>query len=802
MAGAPPADRSASQPVSLVPLPDRDRLGAPLPSPLTSFVGRGREVDQVCDLLRHADVRLVTLTGPGGVGKTRLAFQVAASVADAFPDGVVFVSLAATAGPTLVQPAVARALGVLESGDRPLLQRLTGVLRSRPVLLVLDNLEHVVAAAPFVADLLAACPELKVLVTSRVTLRVSGEHEFPVPPLPVPDPNRLPPATELAAYGAVTLFAQRARAVRPDFAIGEANAAAVAEVCARLDGLPLAIELAAARSKVLSPQAVLARLENRLALLTGGSRDHPERLRAMREAIAWSYDLLTPHEQALFRRLAVFAGGWTVEAAAAVAGGEDGRGPTTLDLLSSLADSSLLVQRQQADGEPRFSMLETIREYGLERLAAAGEEEETRRRHAAWCIALAEELWPTIQRRLDPAQAISRLAPEQANLRAALAWLDHTGNGEDLLRLTGAIFLFWYVHGDLREGLSWLERAPMHGSDMPTALRARALLGAGMLAHYAADDARAVPWLEASLALYRQIEDRWGLMFAPLLLGIVAEDAGEYEGAAPRFAESLDHARAADDPVATGLVLVHLGVIAWGQGDRERAVGLLSEALAVQQVAGGLPYRDAESLAFLGLLACEQGDLLRSVELQRESLSLHLEKGYREILAVNLANVAMLAEAIRWPEAAARLFGAAVGQREEIGNPFKLPERAVYHRAIGAARALLGDDFAAAWDAGRTLSLQDAIAEAFAALDEVGRRATAGARASRAASVPATPAGLTAREREVLRLLVAGNTNREIADTLFLSPRTAQAHLGNIFAKLDVHTRAAAVARAYELGLT
>ncbi|MDP9471741.1 MAG: hypothetical protein M3Q71_13940, partial [Chloroflexota bacterium] len=373
--------------------------------------------------------------------------------------------LAATADPSLVLPAVARALEVPESGDRPLLQRLTGVLQSRRVLLVLDNFEHMVAAAPSVSDLLAACPKVKVLVTSRVTLRVSGEHEFPVPPLPVPDPNRLPPVAELARYAAVALFAQRARAVRPDFTLGEVSAATVAEVCARLDGLPLAIELAAARSKVLSPQAVLARLEHRLALLTGGNCDHPERLRAMRDAIAWSYDLLAPHEQALFRRLAVFAGGWTVEAAETVAGERDGPGPTTLDGLSSPADSSLLVQQQQADGEPRFSMLETVREYGLERLAAAGEEEEMRLRHAAWYLGMAEELWPALQRRLDPALAISRLAPEHDNLRATLVWLDSAGDGEALLRLAGAIFLFWYVHGDLREGLSWLERADARGRD-------------------------------------------------------------------------------------------------------------------------------------------------------------------------------------------------------------------------------------------------------------------------------------------------------------------------------------------------
>jgi predicted ATPase/DNA-binding CsgD family transcriptional regulator len=795
-----PTDCSRIQPVIPATPPHRSRLGAPLPSPLTSLVGRRDDVQQVRSLLHREDVRLVTLIGPGGVGKTRLALEVAADVADTYADGVVFVPLAAIADPALVLPAVARALEIPESGG-PLMQRLTGALRLRKALLVLDNFEHVIGTAPFIADVLTACPQLRVLVTSRAPLRVSGEHEVPVPPLAVPDPGRPPPLPELAGYGAVALFVQRARAVRLDFAITEDNAGAVTELCARLDGLPLAIELAAARSKVLSPQAILARVEHRLDLLTGGGRDQPDRLRTMREVIAWSYDLLTPPEQMLFRRLAVFASGWSIEAASAVAFWDNDPGPTTLDGLSALTDCSLLLQQQQADGEPRFTMLETIREYGLERLVAAGEEEETRRRHATWYLEAAEAFWPTLQRQLDPTQAISHLAPEHDNLRAALAWLDSTGDDEGLLRLAGAIFLYWY--GDLREGLSWLDREALHGVETSAAVRARAMLGAGMLAHYAADDSRAVPWLKESLALYRTIEDRWGMMFALMVLGIVAEDSGDYDEAAPRFTESLEHARVVENPVVIGLTLVHLGVVAWGQGDRDRAIAFVSEALVVQRVAGDLASRGAESLAFLGLFACEHGDFRRSVEYQRESLSLHLEMGYREVLAANLANVAMLAGAVQWPDEAARLFGAAVGQREAIGNPFKLPERAVYDRAIGIARVSAGDDaFAAAWDTGRALSLTEAAAEAFTVLDEIERRVAPGGPSLPPASTDlGDVAGLTAREREVLRLLAGGRTNREIANALFVSPRTVQAHLASIFAKLGIHTRAAAVARAYELGL-
>jgi DNA-binding CsgD family transcriptional regulator len=324
-----------------------------------------------------------------------------------------------------------------------------------------------------------------------------------------------------------------------------------------------------------------------------------------------------------------------------------------------------------------------------------------------------------------------------------------------------------------------------------------------MLAHYATDDERAVPWLEASLAHYRTIADGWGLAFTLAILGVVAEDAGDYDRAAARFAEGLVHARAADLPVETGILLFHLGIVAWGQGDRERAGEWVNEALAVQRASGDLGYGAAESLAFLGVFACEQGDFRRSVELQRESLSLHLEIGSQEVLAVSLANVAMLAVATQRPAVAARLFGAAVAQREAIGNPFKLPERAVYDRALDAARSVLrDDDFAAAWNSGRALSLAEAIAAAFAALDEIGGQATSGALASRPASTaPGALAGLTDRELEVLHLLVEGRSDREIAEALFISPRTAQGHVARIFTKLNVNTRTAAAAAALQAGL-
>ncbi|MDP9368914.1 MAG: NB-ARC domain-containing protein, partial [Chloroflexota bacterium] len=419
MAETPPADVSHPQSSLLPPLPERGPVATPLPAPLTSFVGREREVELVTALLCRGDVRLVTLTGPGGTGKTRLALRLGEDLAGYFGDGVVFVPLAAVTDPDLVLPTVAGVLGVRPAGDQPLTDLLAVTLQDRHLLLVLDNFEQVVEAAPLVTALLAACPRLTVLVTSRVRLQVSGEQAFPVPPFALPAPGE-GTVSCLEAVEAVRLFVARARAAKPDFALTEENGTIVAEVCRRLDGLPLAIELAAARIAHLPPAALLARLERRLPLLTGGARDLPARQRTIRNTIAWSHDLLVPEEQVLFRRLAVFVGGFTLAAAEAVASTSDDLGLDVFNGVCSLADKSLLREEDGPGGEPRYLMLETIREFELEQLAAAGEEAAIRDRHAAFFADLAAAIAPYLPWRADADAAVARLDADQDNLRAAL----------------------------------------------------------------------------------------------------------------------------------------------------------------------------------------------------------------------------------------------------------------------------------------------------------------------------------------------------------------------------------------------
>jgi DNA-binding CsgD family transcriptional regulator len=615
----------------------------------------------------------------------------------------------------------------------------------------------------------------------------------------LPDLTRRSTIAELATVEAVQLFVQRARSVRPEFALTEENAAAVAEACARLDGLPLAIELAAARSKVLSPQAVLARLEHRLALLTGGSRDHPERLRAMRGAIAWSYDLLAPYEQALFCRLAVFAGGFTLDAAGAVAGALEDPGVNLLDGVASLIDKSLLRQEEEegADGEPRYRMLETICEFALERLAASGEGPAVRAAHAAWCLAVVERAEPALNGP-DHARWWSRLETDHDNIQAALAWASAQGPvGAEIVRRFGAALArFWVIRGTPGVGRDRLSAALAIPGGEPR-VRARATVAAAELAWAQGDYGSAVALAETSLSLWRDLGDQAGEARSLNLLAHVAHDLGDFHRAIPLYEEVLALRRAAGDPRGVANVLMNFGGVVSYSGDFDRATELLEEAVALSRQTG-VVVELAMARFFQAGVARARGDLCRAAALCQESLALNWQHGASRFVAESLRCLVGIWAAAGERERAARLAGAEMALRDALGTPIDPPEELEqYERDCAALRAVLGEAvFAAALASGRALPLAEAVAEALAPFPCGADSAGAAGSVSRRLTH-----GLTARELDVLRLLAAGKSNPEIADLLFISPRTVQAHAANLFAKLGVNTRAAAVARAYQLGL-
>lgn len=613
-----------------------------LPTPPSPIIGRERELAQVVDLLTSGKPRMVTFTGAGGVGKTRLALEVAWELNDSFAGRTAFVPLATTGDPALVLPMVAQAAGLTETSDPPSLATLAAHLNQHPWFLVLDNLEHLLDVAPNLASLLAACPELTMLATSRAPLRIRAEHEYPVKPLDLPDLSHVPTPDDVAQASSVQLFLEHARAAVPDFELTQTNCAAVATICRRLEGLPLALELVAARVRALSPTELLARLDRTLPLLVGGSRDLPERQQTMQAAISWSYDMLEPNEQVLFRRLSVFNGGWTLDAAEVVAGSDDLLPADILDLLLRLVEKSLVLAEHDTNDATRYRMLQPIAEFARHELEAAHESHQFGDRHLDWCLELARAAVDGMHGP-EQHQWLLRLDQEHDNLRTALSWcrLDASRKPQEL-QLAGLLWMYWETRGHLSEGRRWLEQALADSEGAPAELRANAFNAAGNLAYDQGDHRQAAACHEVSLALRGEIGDVIGMGQSHLNLGNVALDQGDRIKATELYTEALRLFREAGSVWDVANALNNLGIVLGHTGEYDQATGYLEEAIILREPLGEAAYQ-ARSLDALGEVMRKKGDLTRARELHERSLALRREIGDSRGTAVTLRNLGLVA---------------------------------------------------------------------------------------------------------------------------------------------------------------
>jgi non-specific serine/threonine protein kinase len=770
-------------------------LGRPphnLPTQLSSFIGREKELAEVRRLLMGN--RLLTLTGVGGCGKTRLALAAVDELMETFEDGVWLVDLAPLSDPSLVPQAVASTLGVREQPGRSLTVALSDYLASKTVLLVLDNCEHLIAACAELAEsLLRSCAELSVLATSREPLDMAGEVARPVPSLSLPDLRRIPNTDGLSRYESARLFVERAEAVKPTFALTEQNAPSVARICYRLDGIPLAIELAAARAKVLSVEEISERLDDCFGLLTTGNRTALPRQRTLHATMDWSHELLPEQERILFRRLSVFVGGFTLRAAESVCTGEDLERNEVLDLLSHLVDKSLVMMRENG-GQTRYRLLETVRQYGRERLDESEDEAEVKRRHAAFFVGIAEEA----ERELDgPDQTLwlAFLETDHDNFRAALSWSLGEGGDAGLgVRQAAALWPFWFARGYLSEGRRWLERAITLSDSLSTLARAKALNGAGSIATFQDEYEAAKALIEEGLALNRELGDKEGIASSLANLCGVAM-LGQRDDI-PALA-ALEEAKALRPEIknrrTVGNLLILEGRVALARGDLERAVELGEESLEMYRGARDA-YGIVMCLLHIAFVTLARNDYERTAALLREGLQLSRELEHKVFMQYCVTGLAGVAASKGFPVRAARLWGAAERLSEISGGHIVREGKSTidYERTLTAARSQLEEAaWTAAWAEGRAMSPERAIEYA---LDKV-------AAPEPTATSQTHPAGLSAREVEVLRLVAAGLTNAEVAEKLFLSSRTVEWYLGAIYRKLGIHSRAEAARFAAEHGL-
>jgi len=794
-----------------------------LPAARTTFVGREREMLEVKRTL--AMTRLLTLTGVGGSGKTRLALEVARDLVGAYPEGVWVVELASLSEGDLVPQAVASALGVQEQPAQPLLDTLAEALRVKEMLLVLDNCEHLVEAAASLVDaLLSSCPHLHVLATSREALDVAGEVRWAVPSLSVPASRSSLTAQELEGYASARLFLERASDRRPGFAATTENARAVAEICRRLDGIPLAIELAAARVGALSVEQISERLEDSLKLLTDGGRTTVPRQRTLRGALDWSYELLREQERVLFRRLSVFAGGWTLEAAEAVAPGEGVDQHSFVDLLSELVDKSLLVVETTGESRVRYRLLEPIRQYVREKLEESGEAEAVQRRRASFFLALAEEAGAAL-RGSEEGAWLDHLEAEHDNIRAVFSYSLVGGDPGLGLRMAAALWWFCHVRGYYSEGTTWLEGALAgKGAENPTA-RAGALIGLGHMLSDRDDFLRAEECLEEALALYERVGDLGGVAEALNALGWVTFQEGDDLGQGKvLLEESLAAARESGNrrvipSVLNGLahiaiengtlelarklwgdalllnrnqgrasvtssILFNLGYIELAAREVVQAIDLFAEALSLSRELGH-KYLVASCLLGLGMAATLQGEPRRGEALIKEGLQINLELGSKSAIAEFLEGLAEAAGALGQDLRAARLWGAAAALRKTLDWPWWTVERRLHEPLLEAARSRLKTAWDAAFDEGQAMDLEEAAT--YALSDE--RPTTPAAQAPDRQVSKARPPSLTPREKEVATLVAQGLTNRKIAARLVISEFTAETHLARIFKKLGLRSR-------------